>query len=599
MPALLALVLVFFLYFPLARAGDDRSFDFPTVLITAEVHPDGSMTIVEERTFSFRGFWKSAWENIPLKYNTSIKDVSVGERNTPYRQMSPGTQDIPGVFYVKQHHDHVYIDWSFEASDENRTFIISYTVDNAVLVHDDVAELYYQFIGDEWEERTDYARVVLKLPPGAATEELLVWSHGPLHGKVTKEGPDRVVWEVENLPGRTFLEGRVVFPVELVPLAADFSGEEGLPGILAEEKAWAARANRERLLARLDYILGPLLLLAAVVLMVILRRRSTAHPGAFSGDYYRELPGDYSPAEAGYLYRLGRNSPHDFTATVLDLVRRGHLHLEEFQSVSGKPGKKESTDFHLFRREGGDPLSGHEEQLVRFIFEQAGGGDNNGDGGVSFKEIEKFARKNPARVRIFYHFWNAQIKQAAEREGFFKGHASAALLAGIPLPFLGVLLMIKTGMVVTGALAFLSGLVLLLGAGTRRNLSAIGADHYAKWRAFRRFLLHFSEMERSAVPALEIWEHYLVYAVVLGVAKKVLQQLQVVYPQVKEERFMVGRTALIAAAAHNPARFNNLTATMQRSFRTAFSASSSGSGRGGGFSGGGGGGRGGGGGGAR
>ena len=63
-----------------------------------------------------------------------------------------------------------------------------------------------------------------------------VWGHGPLHGNVSKEGANRVVWEIEDLPRRTFLEGRVTFPAQLVPEAANLSGREGLPGILAEEE---------------------------------------------------------------------------------------------------------------------------------------------------------------------------------------------------------------------------------------------------------------------------------------------------------------------------------------------------------------------------
>ncbi|MGI6708442.1 MAG: DUF2207 domain-containing protein [Dethiobacteria bacterium] len=123
------------------------------MLIEAEIHPDGSMTVVEKRTFSFEGRYRGAWEYIYLKHNASIKDVLVSEGGEAYRQEAPGTRDIPGIFYVEEHPGHVYIDWSFEAANEQRTFTISYTVENAVLVHQDVAELYYQFIGGEWDER--------------------------------------------------------------------------------------------------------------------------------------------------------------------------------------------------------------------------------------------------------------------------------------------------------------------------------------------------------------------------------------------------------------------------------------------------------------
>jgi uncharacterized membrane protein len=41
-------------------------------------------------------------------------------------------------------------------------------------------------------------------------------------------------------------------------------------------------------------------------------------------------------------------------------------------------------------------------------------------------------------------------------------------------------------------------------------------------------------MERSTIPSLAVWEHYLVYAVTLGVAREVLRQLQVVYPNLRD-----------------------------------------------------------------
>ena len=65
-----------------------------------------------------------------------------------------------------------------------------------------------------------------------------------------------------------------------------------------------------------------------------------------------------------------------------------------------------------------------------------------------------------------------------------------------------------------------------------------------------------------------VWEHYLVYAVALGVAKQVMKQLMVVYPQVQDHTYLAG-SAWFHMAMTNPAQFDNLTSSMQ-SFRTAF-----------------------------
>ena len=262
-----------------AGAQDDRSFYFPAVIIEAEVNPDGSMQVVEERTFRFNGRYRGAWSYIPLKNNSMIRDVQVSERGMPYREVAVGVQDISGVYYVEYEPDQVYIDWSFEAYNEDRTFIISYTVDNAVLVHTDLAELYWQFIGKEWGERAEYVSITLRLPPGAGEGDIRAWGHGPLYGDVQIISPVMVVWEVDGLPANTFVEGRVTFPSSLVGQANNFSGKEGLPGILAEEQKWARQANLKRSLTRLDYFVGPLIAIAMLIYYIITRFRSKRAPG--------------------------------------------------------------------------------------------------------------------------------------------------------------------------------------------------------------------------------------------------------------------------------------------------------------------------------
>ena len=58
--------------------------------------------------------------------------------------------------------------------------------------------------------------------------------------------------------------------------------------------------------------------------------------------------------------------------------------------------------------------------------------------------------------------------------------------------------------------------VLLTGAGliiygsTIRKKTQTGVNEYEKWTAFKRFLLHFSNMKDYEIPSLVVWEHYLV-----------------------------------------------------------------------------------------
>ena len=118
------------------------------------------------------------------------------------------------------------------------------------------------------------------------------------------------------------------------------------------------------------------------------------------------------------------------------------------------------------------------------------------------------------------------------------------------------------------------------------RLTQKGIDEREKWVGLKKYMEDFSLLNEKEIPALELWEEYLVYATVFGIADKVIKQLKIVYPEINEmDSFST--TSYIYLMSHTD--FNS-------SFNIAISSSissamSSGSGAGGGFSGGGGGGR--------
>jgi uncharacterized membrane protein len=144
-------------------------------------------------------------------------------------------------------------------------------------------------------------------------------------------------------------------------------------------------------------------------------------------------------------------------------------------------------------------------------------------------------------------------------------------------------------------------IILLIYSLLIRRRSKHGVEQFKMWKAFRKFLTHFSQIDKAELPAVILWEHYLVYAITLGVAKEVISQLKLVF---RDEDFNnSGLTYMYYGHyRHNYSYFDtidNVTKTMVKTtesvYTQAISKMSSSSGGGGGFSGGGGGGGGGGG----
>lgn len=594
------------------QAASARSYSFERLRIEAWLLEDGSLRVEEHRTVRFNGQFSGLYQWIDTSAKITVRDIQVREGDRLYERNPRAEIGPAGTFFIRQEPRSVYVDWSYSARDEVRTFTLSYVLGQAVNLHEDVGELYVKFVGDHWEQKTNQVEVLLHLPPGASKQDVRAWGHGPLNGVVEILDGQRVRWIVEPLPVKTMLEGRVTFPKKLLQASAPYAvitHRQALDDILAEEQAWAKEANQARFQARLNWVLAVLIVIGSLMMAIrayLLWGRE--YRPQFDGEYYRELPKDYSPAEMSVLYYNGTISTKDLTATVLDLARRKWIKIEEVTpEKTGILRRRKDTDYMMTRLEGdGKPLAPHEKRVMDLLFDTVA---NKEQGSVSFKDLEDFAKKQRTTFASFWQQWQSSVKSRAKRHGFFDttnaGPRKKVFLLGVLLLVLAIPAFIMNWLA-TGFACLIGGFIVILGGASIRRRSLEGAEDFAKWRAFRKFLLHFSEIERREIPSLVIWEHYLVYAVSLGVAKEVIKQLQVVYPGLEDDgyRFGYGWYYIGTRGMGDFERsLSQLTSSMQKSFQQSIAAatsqSSSGSGAGGGFSGGGGGGVGGGGGGVR
>lgn len=639
----LVLALAAALFAPVAGA---KSYHFTSVDIKATVLSNGDIHIVEDRTARFVGSFSELWYEVSLSGSDGIADVSVYESGRRLTQSSSGTR---GTFKVEQSGNKATIYVYYSASNEERTFTFDYKLRNAITVYNDTAELYWKFIGDAWDVRTDRVRVEVFFPSEVSQEELRVWAHGPLQGEVTRTDTPSMLVTVESLPPKTFVECRAAFPTSAVPAAARKVNKNALPGIVEEETKWADQANaiRDRVrqqLARGEYVdieaiqreldlsrqprwrqwlvhndvrIALAILVAALVVLIAIRiKYDREYPPEFEGDYYRELPGEYTPAVLGVLWRFGSPASEDLTAEIMNLARRGYLKIVEKKTEKkrafGLLGTAVDLDYTIEKTEkltsdAGELLQ-YERELIDFLF-----GIGSGQA-VTFDEITAYAKRRPQAFLREFNEWKAGVSAYAEKFGFFdtevvRGKVIGALL-GLAFVGLGVLLFVlssKYNAVVAGFSGFISSGILMVGSLTMQRRSHSGSTELRKWQAFRKFLTDFSSMDRATIPSLIVWEHYLVYAISLGVAKEVIRQLPIVFPELRDDPSRFGRTWLYMSSIDSTrsafSRLDSLTTAMNQSVAQAQaiarSASSSGSGRGGGFSAGGGGGGGGTGGGAR
>lgn len=217
---------------------------------------------------------------------------------------------------------------------------IDYTIVNGVAAYEDVGEVYWKYVSDEWGVASEQVTMTLTLPVPqgvsvVAGDNVHAWGHGPQNGTFSVNDDGTITYSADRVEAGQFAEARVTFPVGwLYDVSDEARAETGdtrrLSTALSEEDGWADQDSMRRLAelnrAATSAIVCAVALLAAVIAYLAFGRERKPD---FTGDYWCDVPdGTLHPALAGRLWRWNHPSRADFVATVMRLRNAGALTWE-------------------------------------------------------------------------------------------------------------------------------------------------------------------------------------------------------------------------------------------------------------------------------
>ncbi|MBF7097190.1 DUF2207 domain-containing protein [Alkalibacter sp. M17DMB] len=633
----LSLIVVTLILFPCPVKGavSDVDFDIAGYKIDAFIQDDGSMHVREMLTYdgSFNGqFWNL--EYAPGGDKTFVGSLDDIEGNSPLYN----AHEMTGlrVFVLKEPHGFIVEDNLIELEaispgsgnagdsgvyegnidgnkaelkifsptyDDYKSILIEYTLKNVVVEHNDVAEIYWNFIGPGWEDVLNDVDINIYLPE--ASEELRIFAHGPLEGVSEIVDDTHVRLQIEKMYPGEMLDARLVFEKQILKEVAKTTNVNALDEILRVEKIKADEANAERDKIERTYAMFTGLAIFIFLAMIfgtiwIYLKFDREKKSEFKGKYYRELPADYGPAVMSYNYYFKRISPRDLTATILNAIRKKVFVLEvkKIQKKKFLFGSKEEDVYTIVDNSNNinRSLTREEQHLKYWLINKIGDGKS-----TTFDDIEEYSkdRKNALEFYDDYDIWRTIIEGDALKYDFFDKKANTGVILGILLGFFG--LGISIFIAVLGVYIALINIPLAIGvmifSARIKKRTKTGNEDYVKWKAFSEFLTDFSKLDDAVVPSIILWEHYLVYAVSLGIADKVINTMQIVLkesdfndPGLTFIRGSYGYGGIMAVNSLN----TSLTNVTRSAVQSATTQHSSSTGGGGGFSSGGGGGGGGG-----
>lgn len=562
--------------------------------IVANIERDGSLE-VEEKVIYDIGKINGILYNIDALGYGKFTDLQIFyEDDGEFKQARNNTAPSEGNFTVSVDDGLYKIKLYAPSQNERKEFIFRYNLTRGVTVYRDIAQLNRKMLGKDWQNSIRNISVTVNLPENVKKDDIYAFGHGPLTGNIEILDGKSVRYTLNDYRPGEFLEVNLLFPKNILtsfnPLL--MKNKSALKEILDMEGKLAKEANDARKRAIIDFYLGRVVLVLAVawwlflVVFIYLKNSKRYKVENEYGEYFRELPDDYSPSIAGTL--VSRNlypSGRELFAMLLDLVRKGHLKLEE--------GEKTTT---LILQESGKPLSEEEKFILNWYIRELGDGEKiilesvevsiKGRGGA-----KEFNRNYERWRTIVYSDMLEKNLKMDKRDKF---STSLGIFTGIAY-FIGGGMLVVYFQSELFILMILLGFILLPYTFSRKRASLEKEKAISRWEAFKKFLVDYSNLEEAKLASIELWEHYFVYAVALGVAEKVAKGYSKIMSKKGEESTIIGGRGYRNNSLMNMYLYSHAFRSMERNTSfvaqramesVARSSRSSARGRGGGFSGG-------------
>lgn len=576
--------------------------------ITANIQKDGSINVEERVLYNIEDI-NGIFYNIDALGYGKLENLQIfyeEERGKGFERATESNYSDRGTYTIGESGGLYKIKLYAPARNEEKEFIFRYTLSKGITVYRDIAQLNRKMVGKDWAVGIKHIKLTVVLPESVPKKDIYAFGHGPLTGNIEIQSGREIVYTLDNYRPGEFLEVNLLFPKKIISQFNPFmvKNERALNRILATEKRLAEEANERRQGAILRIFIGRVVFGIGVVWWIFLvifiyiknsKRHKVKNP---YGEYFRDLPDDYSPAIAGTLVsRKMYPESQELFASILDLIRKKELVLIE---------KEQKTILKLSETRDKN-LKDYEKFLLDWYVRELGDGSQ-----VILEDIDKNINTR-SKARAFnsnYERWQtmvytAMLSKNLRNDKRDKFSTLLGMVTGLGFFMGGMPLSAYFDTPIFVVLVIL-GFLMLPYTLSRKRFSLEKEKAYARWVAFKKFLVDYSNLEEAKLASIQIWEHYFVYAVALGVADKVAKGYKKIMSQkgegVDPSLVALGGSSLMGMYMYGN-RFNVIHESTERAVRRSLesiakSNASSTMGSGGGFSGGssgGGGGRGGGG----
>lgn len=344
------IIFTMFVFFIIAMCSNIYSFatfEITNFVIDSELSSDGNLHVTEKITYYtdevVNGLTRKILTKNPRNKTNSadlleLNSVKVnGELCT---QVSAGVKGQNKVFEYTAIGNSEYDIKLYSPFDTSYKLVeYDYVLNNVAVKYNDIGELFWNFIGDEWDCEIQNLTINIILPQIAATETSYVFGHGSDNGTFAKHG-NYVTLIAYNLNAYQPLDARILFSRNAISDSTKTVNKDVLNEYIAQEEGLSSKMEDTKIIANLSIkelsvVLSGIIIIAWIISYVCFDKEVRVE----KIKYYREMPFELEPELLQYIY-YGKTKSNSFYIGVLNLIKLGVYKLEKTVNKIGKETQK-------------------------------------------------------------------------------------------------------------------------------------------------------------------------------------------------------------------------------------------------------------------
>lgn len=476
----------------------------------------------------------SSMENVSIfgDGNISDEDIDIKNWNYVYPEFNKVSYadngDILKYIETKGIDQNTYRMY-YGTNSSQTAFLFKYVLKDVAISHNDCIEYYWNFFSNSFRDNINDLKIRINYPTTLNEEDFHWWFHGDLAGnsKIDNVSDDytTVIATLDYLSAYSPVDFRTLIPKDAFnyEIFKKNDTENVKEDIINHEDDIVRQdletIKRNRTIFYIFEAISVIYLISLILIWIyVYKKFDKERTPEFQHKYNRDFIDDYNVEVIDYLMN-SNVTPNAMSASIMNMIYKKNIEVEK--DVTNDKN-------YIFTLKTRDNLNDTENILVDFLFDKVGSNNT-----FTTKELKDYA-KSAKTCDIFmnsYTKWKNKVISDGKKERFYDKlegkfkYGAIMLILSFIIYFVGVHMFHVNFALIH--LLIPASIIFIIYLGFIKRKSKKGIEHYAKWKAFKNFLNDFGSFDTKELPEIILWERYLVYATIFGLAKKVQKDMNV------------------------------------------------------------------------